>query len=140
LSGTASGESATDCRVRVGEFELRASGGNVAARGETKLLIRPERVRLEPHDSSGENRVPGMVERVVYRGSSNQVFVRLPNGDRVQALVQNVGDGPAYEGGDPVRVYLPAEAMRVLADTGTFPVEHLTDTETTQEAKSAVGA
>ena len=119
LRGTALGRAGDSCRVRVGEFELHAGRGDLSARGETKLLIRPERVRLEPNQSTGENRLPGMVERVVYRGSSNQVFVRLPNGEQLQAFVQNAGDGTQYAGGDPVRIYLPVEALRILADTST---------------------
>jgi methylaspartate ammonia-lyase len=64
-----------------------------------------------------------MVERVVYRGSSSQVFVRLPNSDQIQAFVQNAGDEAEFSSGDAVRVYLPADALRVLADTGTAPLE-----------------
>ena len=40
-----------------------------AMRGETRVVIRPERVRVEPYEATGENRVPGMIERVVYLGS-----------------------------------------------------------------------
>jgi spermidine/putrescine transport system ATP-binding protein len=123
LRGTAIGSVGNRSRIRVGEFELHAAEGELSARGETKVLIRPERVRLEPRESSGENRIPGLVERVVYRGSSNQVFMRLPNGDQVQAFVQIAGDAAQYAGGDPVRVYLPPEALRVLADTSTAPAE-----------------
>jgi ABC-type Fe3+/spermidine/putrescine transport system ATPase subunit len=121
VGGVARAASGNRCAVQVGEFELHATQGNVAARGETKLMIRPERVRLEPHESAGENRIPGLVERVVYRGNADQVFIRLAGGDLVQALVQNVGGDRRYEAGDPVRLHLPAEALRVLADTGTPP-------------------
>jgi spermidine/putrescine transport system ATP-binding protein len=86
-------------------------------------VIRPERVHLEPHESSGENRVPGIVERVVYLGNSNQIIIILANGDRIQALVQNTGEELTYKQGDPVRAYLPAEALRVLTDTGTAPID-----------------
>ena len=106
------------CVVAVGEFELQASQGDVAARGETKLMIRPERVRLQAHETTGDNRIPGIVERVVYRGNADQVFIRLAGGDQLQALVQNAGDGRAHAAGDAVQVHLPAEALRVLADTG----------------------
>jgi spermidine/putrescine transport system ATP-binding protein len=121
VGGVARAASGNRCAVQVGEFELHATQGNVAARGETKLMIRPERVRLEPHESAGENRIPGLVERVVYRGNADQVFIRLAGGDLVQALVQNVGGDRRCEAGDPVRLHLPAEALRVLADTGTPP-------------------
>jgi spermidine/putrescine transport system ATP-binding protein len=130
MHAVAHGEADAQCLVRVGEFELRASRGSRATRGETRLLIRPERVRLEPHGSAGPNRIPGMIERVVYRGSSDQVFVRLPNGDQVQALVQNVGDAHGYVGGEPVGVHLPPEGLRVLADSGQAPSMQGTDPET----------
>ncbi len=116
--------------VQVGEFELYAAGDAARAGGieesepthPAQLVIRPERVRLEPHDASGENRIPALVERVVYRGSADQVFARLASGEQVQALVQNAG-GPAYEPGDAVRLHLPADALRVLADTGVSSAE-----------------
>jgi hypothetical protein len=59
----------------------------------------------------------------VYLGNSVQVIVRLANGDRVQALVQNDGSEVSYKQGDPVKVYMPVEALRVLTDTGTAPVD-----------------
>jgi spermidine/putrescine transport system ATP-binding protein len=80
-------------------------------------------VRLEEHSSTGENRIPGMVERVVYLGNGNQIIVGLANGEKIQALVQNTGDELAYRQGDPVKAYMPAEALRVLTDTGTAPLE-----------------
>jgi spermidine/putrescine transport system ATP-binding protein len=122
LSADGRGMLGDQCRVRLGEFELLASG--VVPTGEhTKLLIRPERIRLYPHGDAGENRIPGMVERIVYRGSATQVFVRLASGDQIQALVQNAEDHEDYDSGAPVQVDLPARALRVLADTGTAPVE-----------------
>ena len=123
MTATAHGESNGRCRVTVGDFELLAGRGDVATSGETKIVIRPERVHIEPHESTGENRVPGMVERVVYLGNANQIIIRLANGDAVQALVQNTGDELAYKQGDPVRVHLPADALRVLTDTGTAPID-----------------
>src|SRR6266567_2153261 len=56
-------------RVRVGDFELMAGRGDLGARGRIRVVVRPERVHLEDHGTSGENRVPGMVERVLYVGS-----------------------------------------------------------------------
>src|SRR5690349_11305429 len=91
MTAQAHGGSNGRCRVTVGEFELYAGQGETGTTGDTKIVIRPERVHLEPHDSSGENRVPGMVERVVYLGNANQVIIGLANGDKVQALVQNTG-------------------------------------------------
>jgi spermidine/putrescine transport system ATP-binding protein len=123
MTVTAHGASNGRCKLSLGEFELYASTGDPSTTGETRMVIRPERVRLEAHQSTGENRIPGMVERVVYLGNANQVIVGLAPGQRIQALVQNTGDEPAYRQGDPVRAYMPAEALRVLTDTGTAPLE-----------------
>lgn len=118
ITGTAAPIAGNRCSVAVGEFELRATGADAMTQGPTKLMIRPERVRIEPHESAGENRIPGIVERVVYRGNADQVFIRMAGGDEVQALVQNVGGDRRYEAGDAVRLFLPEPALRVLTDTG----------------------
>jgi spermidine/putrescine transport system ATP-binding protein len=103
------------CLVRLDTYELQATRGDTSTTGPAKIVIRPERVRLEPHGAQGTNRVPGMVERWVYLGNAVQLIVRLATGDTLQVLVQNVGDEIPYPQGTPVCVYLPADALRVLA-------------------------
>ncbi len=116
MSARASGANGDGrCRVRLGDFELTAAHGDTSASGEVRVVIRPERVRLEPHGASGENRVPGMVERLVYLGSTTQLFVHLAPGETVQVLVQNEADSIPYRQGTPVCAHLPADALRVLA-------------------------
>jgi spermidine/putrescine transport system ATP-binding protein len=104
------------CRLRLGDFELEAAGGDTAASGEVRVVIRPERVQLEPYGSSGPNRVPGMVERLVYQGPATQLVVRLANGESLQALVQNQGQPLSWQQGTAIAVHLPADALRVLSD------------------------
>ena len=104
-------------RLRLGEFELRATRGELSARGRARIVIRPERVRVEPFAADGENRVPGMIERVVYLGSADQLVIRLATGDVLQALVVNDGGSREFAQGAPVRAHLPAEALRVLPDS-----------------------
>ncbi|HEX5950361.1 MAG TPA: ABC transporter ATP-binding protein, partial [Actinomycetota bacterium] len=79
-------------KVRIGDFELVAAKGDTDATGSVKVTIRPERVRLEDHGATGENRVPGLVERVVYVGSTIQVIVHLAPGRTVQSWWQNRGE------------------------------------------------
>jgi spermidine/putrescine transport system ATP-binding protein len=100
-------------RLTLGDFTLGAPG-NGAVTGEALAMIRPERVRLEPHGSPGDNRVPGMVEEVVYMGFHQDVRVRLATGALVRADVPNDGSVVEHAQGDPVAVYLPAEGLRVL--------------------------
>jgi spermidine/putrescine transport system ATP-binding protein len=108
------------CRLRLGDFEVWASGGQTAASGSVQVVIRPERVRLEPYGSGGENRLPGMVERLVYLGASTQLLVRLAHGETVQATVPNEGQPPPWSQGTPVAAHLPCDALRVLAE-GAVP-------------------
>ncbi|HEX6678702.1 MAG TPA: ABC transporter ATP-binding protein [Actinomycetes bacterium] len=106
------------CRVRLGEFAFDAGQGETGARGRVNVVIRPERVRLEPHGSGGGNRMPGMVERLVYLGPVTQLIVRLAHGEAVQAVVQNGGEALPWRQGTPVAAHLPADALRVLRADG----------------------
>jgi spermidine/putrescine transport system ATP-binding protein len=113
--------------VKLGDCVLTSSHVCPAAAGETAhAVIRPERVRVEPHGSDGPNRVPALVERVVFLGPATQVMLRLATGTALQALVQNDGERLDLAHGRPVHAYLPADALRVLAGAagvvGTAPV------------------
>jgi spermidine/putrescine transport system ATP-binding protein len=103
-------------RVRLGDFQIMAARGDVDARGPIRVVVRPERVHLEDHGTSGENRIPGMVERVLYAGSTIQVMVHLAHGETLQAWMQNRGGDLPWQQGTAVSVHLPADAIRVLAD------------------------
>jgi len=115
-------------RLKLGEFELVAAQGDTDARGDVKVTIRPERVRIEPQGTVGPNHVPAMVERVVYVGSIMQVILHLAPGQTLQSWVQNQGEGLPYHQGAAVAVNLPAEALRVLVETsGGVPDAELLD-------------
>ena len=116
MDAVAQGARDGTCRVLLDQFELEARGGGGDVAGPAKIVIRPERVELEPHGApSGPNRLPGMVERLVYVGSAVQVIVRAATGEALQALVQNTGKSIPYKQGTPVQLHLPSEALRVLA-------------------------
>ena len=114
MAVTAEGVDGSACRTKLGDFALRAGCGEIGQRGETHVVIRPERVTIEPYEATGNNRVPGMIERVVYHGASEQLVVRLATGDIVQALFVRDGNQHEWSQGTPVQVHLPAEALRVL--------------------------
>jgi spermidine/putrescine transport system ATP-binding protein len=116
MAAQAEGAADRSCRVRLGDFPLLASKGNLGATGRVRLVIRPERIELEPHGTTGQNRVPGMVERVVYVGATTQVIVRLAPGETVQMLLKNEGGELPYQQGTPVSVHLPSAALRVLSE------------------------
>jgi spermidine/putrescine transport system ATP-binding protein len=116
--GSASAPSTSPCTLKLGEFELSAQCGTVAATGDVKLAIRPERVQLKAYEDTGPNRVPGMVERVVFLGSASQIIVRLAPGAVLQTLVHNHGEPVEFRQGTAVKVFLPPDALRVLPGGG----------------------
>ena len=107
------GDSATI--LKLGEVALSTSHGCPASPGEkAHAVIRPERVRVEEHGSPGVNRVPALVERVVFLGAATQIMLRLATGASLQALLQNDGERVGLTQGTPVHAYLPPDALRVL--------------------------
>jgi spermidine/putrescine transport system ATP-binding protein len=101
--------------VRLGEIVLSTSNEVPAEPGaKAQAVIRPERVKVVAHGTSGPNRVPAMVDRVVYLGASSQVICRLATGEALQAVMPNE-DVTGWSQGTPVHVHLPADALRVLA-------------------------
>jgi spermidine/putrescine transport system ATP-binding protein len=100
--------------LRLGDWSLTSQRCETSA-GTAHAVIRPERVRIEAHGSAGDNRIPAMVERVVFLGAATQVMLRLAPGIPLQALVQNDGEHPDLAQGTPVHCYLPPDALRVLA-------------------------
>jgi spermidine/putrescine transport system ATP-binding protein len=113
-----SGNGQAPCHLRLGDFTLQAKAGQLGATGAVKLAIRPERINLEPYETRGVNCLPGMVERLVFLGSTTHIYVRLATGSALQALVRNGGEPVPYSQGTPVSVGLPPEALRVLPDPG----------------------
>jgi spermidine/putrescine transport system ATP-binding protein len=117
IEAEAGGADGNGCVLTVGEQRLRAEQGATAARGAVKAMVRPERVRVEPHGTAGDNRLPGLVEHVVFLGSFRELRVRLVGGALVKVIAPNDGTPDTLEQGSPVTLHFPAEAVRVLAQS-----------------------
>jgi spermidine/putrescine transport system ATP-binding protein len=113
--------------IRFGEFTLEAQTPPGHDAGPGRAVIRPECVELGEAGLTGSNRLPGMVDRTVFLGSTTQVMVRLPQGAVVQSLITNTAGSDTFATGQPVTVRLPSEALRVLAAS---PDQHVAYAET----------
>jgi spermidine/putrescine transport system ATP-binding protein len=94
------------------ELVCRADNGEIA--GDAKVVIRPERVELQPAGETGANCIPATIARIVYMGPVIQVVLELPTGQQILASVPNHGGELTIGGGDAVTAHLPTAAVRVL--------------------------
>ena len=113
----------TTRRVRLGAFTLEAQASQRCEAGRSRAVIRPECVEVGERGLDGGNRVPGLVDRTVFLGSTTQVNVRLPHGAVVQSLVTNASGGGGLTSGQAVSVHLPPEALRLLSTSSAVQVE-----------------
>ena len=117
------------CQARLGETVLTVEHGGLDAPDRSHAVIRPERVKIEEFGSPGPNRVPAMVERLVFLGSSTQIFLRLAAGADLQAVLQNDGSPAAFGQGTPVHAFLAPDALRVLGGGGQVADEAAAEAE-----------
>ena len=61
ISAEAQPDRSAGCRLQVGEFTLMAKVGATNSRGTVRCVVRPERLKLEPYDST--RRKPGARDR-----------------------------------------------------------------------------
>jgi spermidine/putrescine transport system ATP-binding protein len=118
MDATVAGPAGTGARVSLSDsFAVDVLRGDVGQRGQVKVVIRPERIGVEPADTPGPNRVPGLVSSVVYLGSGLQLAIQLASGHSVTALVPNTGEEAvsAWAPGVLVSCHLPPASLRILA-------------------------
>jgi spermidine/putrescine transport system ATP-binding protein len=129
LEAEAVGRDGAACTVRIGDRAFRCGQGELDARGDVKVMIRPERIAIEPHTEAGDERLPGIVERSVFLGGAHEVHVRVLGGELMRATVANDGSPPpvSLDPGAAVSLRLPPAALRVLrpseAGTDEAPAE-----------------
>jgi spermidine/putrescine transport system ATP-binding protein len=85
------------------------------ATGPVTICIRPERVELHPPDFTGDNTLPGDIERVVYSGPLLNVLVNIADVGVIQVTVPNQGAAFTYDWPDPVVLRFPTEALRIVS-------------------------
>ena len=126
LEAEAVGRDGAACAVRIGDRVFHCGQGELDTVGDVKVMIRPERIVIEPHAEAGDERLPGIVERSVFLGGSHEVHVRVLGGELMKAMVANDGSPPpvSLDPGAAVSLRLPPAALRVLrpSEAGTDDV------------------
>src|ERR1700674_4889015 len=113
MEAQATGPSGHGVALQLGAgITVEALRGDVAARGAVKVVIRPERVEIEPAGAPGSNRIAAIVTRSVYLGNAVRVIVHLATGQSIVALVANTGEEttPSWNPGTTVICHLPPTA------------------------------
>jgi spermidine/putrescine transport system ATP-binding protein len=123
MDADATGPVADGCSIKLGDFGLTAGQGEPDLVGPCKITIRPERIDIEPQGTTGQNRIPAMVERVVYVGATLQIILHLASGETIQAWIPNDGDAQLRASGDAIVAHFPVDALRALAVGGTAVLE-----------------
>ena len=127
-----------------GEGPVPPAAGRVQARRHGRRARRDRRGQggdpsrahaVDAYETSGANRVPGMVERLVFLGSTTQIFVRLASGAASRRSCATTGTTLPFSQGTPVSVALPADALRVLPDPGVSVAEIHDETIGDQRAR-----
>ena len=106
--------------VSLGDSTLRAGRGDLDSTGPVRITIRPERVELEALAPEQENRLRGMVTRIVFLGSTSRALIELPHGEVLQVLI-TVDAKMQLREGMPLLVHLPTESLRILAASEAEP-------------------
>ncbi len=97
--------------VRIGD-QLLTCPTATQPEGEVRLVIRPERLLLEPTPEEAGT-LMGTVFRSVYQGSTTDIIVRLPGGADLVVRRPSEQAGQ-HRPGESVTVHCRADAMRLL--------------------------
>jgi spermidine/putrescine transport system ATP-binding protein len=106
--------------VSLGDSTLRAGRGDLDSTGPVRVTIRPERIELEGLAPEQENRLRGVVKRIVFLGSTSRALVELPHGEVLQVLLTVDAEMQPREG-MPLLVHLPTDSLRILAASEAEP-------------------
>lgn len=92
-----------------------AENQNPPRDGEGTLVIRPEKLQIDPTDSSVANTLDGAVRDVVFRGATTQYDIEA-NERVLDVVTQNITRSPPYSTGESVTVGWKPNAAVVYMD------------------------
>jgi len=97
--------------------QVRVPSNRAWTSGERAFLVlRPECVRLGGLAEACENRMQGVVERVIYVGDVSRVLIAVPGGQTLSAKLQNSGEARSVMSGDKVTIGWESDATWLVSD------------------------
>lgn len=102
---------------RIGD-EVLECGGPTHVPGHARLVVRPERLSLDPTDDSRS--LQGVVVRRIYQGPTTDIVVQLATGQHLVVRRPSELAGH-HEAGEHVTVHCRAHAMRLLPAGALIP-------------------
>ena len=154
LPGALAGRDGDELIVRLESGDtVRAVGSNTSAGvgshadgSPVSVMVRPERLRVDPAPGTGADRavepggaapgrsVSGTVDDLVFQGASARLSLRLADGTDVIANVGTDADLPFLRPGDPVAVTWQPGAAYLLAGRPPHPGASTTDVDQVEAA------
>lgn len=121
LGGTVTDLQEKRATINVGPFEISSPRHPEMALGKSfDNYIRPEKMQLLSPDATSakvENRIPGVIDDVIFDGAVARAMVNLVGDIPVTVLITRTADAPLPQKGENVRVAWNPE------DAHTFPME-----------------
>jgi putative spermidine/putrescine transport system ATP-binding protein len=97
--------------------QVRAPSNRAWTSGERAFLVlRPECVRVGARAEACENRMQGVVERVIYVGDVSRVLIAVSGGQTLSAKLQNGGEARSVASGDKVAIGWDSDATWLVSD------------------------
>jgi putative spermidine/putrescine transport system ATP-binding protein len=96
----------------------RSEPGGVVDAAEVSILLRPERIHVEPPGGNampGQNRVSARIADVTYLGEDLHLCLDLAGGERLRASVKNANAARGWAPGQSVELFIDAADLRLLS-------------------------
>ena len=116
----ATGVAGTEVEVAGRRLQLPAPAVPIPTGDPVTLVVRPEAIELEPPGAGWADGIEGVVASRTFLGEKVDYQVRL-GPDVLQVTRYNPVPGGLLEPGQPVRLRLPADSVRVLPRAGERP-------------------
>jgi spermidine/putrescine ABC transporter ATP-binding subunit len=107
-------------------IEVHAQSNRPWAKGDDVcIVLRPECIRTGAAAQGCENRLEGIVERVIYIGDVSRFMVTLPSGQTLVVKIQNGGEAHAANVGERITLGWSAESSWLVAKSQADPTPPL---------------